>query len=1546
MLRNIRSQSMLALLVVLAASASADNSVINPGFEQGETGWLLTSEKGVVGGAITEDGDGNHALSATGDIYWMASTNHRVFGPIPREQFAGKQVRLTFRARGDQDAYPGFTLACRGPEKTEYLTLFWRTQYVESRITLGEQFTTYEATRSLPEQCTAIVGLSVYNCTQRGTIAIDDVTLSFVDPVTETAGPGEPADEWPAVELSNTELLEFGNTCNFLVAEWGRLYGMLLDLERAAYYARGGEKQPQRASTEKLRSEVMRLRGRLLALQDCYTIRFRNAFGEQYSIAQPYRFYAHNNMAGRDMMMAAGRTRSSKPEFLQVEQSFAEARAAIEALLAELGATPPLPRPTATPDEPLFGPGFFPAHPLLGLRATQYSWFSYQWLDSDFAQVSNLAEWEFDEQERMRRVDGPFDREVKHYDLRWQLMSWFDPRVRISYQRPSFRSALEQNHDLYAATELGPVLPTQERRLFDAVNTYDPYVRDYARAYTRELGALFAADDRVVFTELLAEPAPMVRQEGLVYPMGYNRVAVQQFRTALEDKFQTIARLNEGWGSDYASFDAIEPPKLAALEALAPADLPLIYEWRAFGKRAYADFGRMLHDAYREGDAARHPVANRLARMYLNGTWPPDPFDALGLADGSTDILCTHNCAEGNALNRAELVYYHSLARHLNKPRGSLEFYPFAPESNHFRPGPEYGFTLFTRGVNNLYQALAWDVTTICAWLQNSIGYVEGRNNGVWSPTRESGHTLLHDSSGAIAEVKAELAAGFDQVLTTTRIVRPAVGMLAPYDAPMVCWPGGQVATEGQLIHRFLEDRNYDYTCVPEELILADQKALDGIKVLLTPYTLWASRPLQQKLLEWVSAGGVLICVGPFGYWDEYGRSCRLLIDETFGEVPIEMTRGGIYQAALPPGALATRDGVSIETALETANGPQPHLVRAGHGSGAVYVTVDTTIDALPAAGRQRLRETIDRAIGVRTAWTLNGSFELITREQSAGSERYLVAINRSLETVKEDTVVAVGEYPAPRDIGIPGGIGVPARVGAGVTAFSLRLGPGEGTCLDLGAYRPVSPSPAEVERFLQAETAAGRGRVTELLSQISTDTDSVAYARAAICREKSLSLLAEAKADEAAEMAARAVRYAAEGTPAGGEAPAAESIRVAEVSDLAAATAGWDAAPWTQMESARLKSLWDADTLAFLIEVQDAEVRNDARPPRLWGGDAVEIYLDILAEGGDRKLGLLDYQYCVAPDGQVQVEGRAVTGARATGALTPDGYRIAVAIPNAETGLMPTAAYTLAFNIRVLDYGMRDGQFANLGERVLKETGRKFFTSTLGWPLLRLIEQRGVPAPAQATWDAAARRITVSGDGNTLKSIAGHIARPDTIRLDGNTATLAADLELADGAQLVLGDETLTGAGEKLPAISAGGGCRIHLTGSPVLAGIDAYEALRSCRLTARTRGRITLTRTIALRLTDDEGHAIPDTVFALRATPAGAADAVYEARGRTDVNGAIHFDLTAADWDVEFEKVVARAMAYDLYVDDIGVTAAYAIRGIDPLAGTDYHLTCGINR
>ena len=69
MLRNIRSQSMLALLVVLAASASADNSVINPGFEQGETGWLLTSEKGVVGGAITEDGDGNHALSATGDIY-------------------------------------------------------------------------------------------------------------------------------------------------------------------------------------------------------------------------------------------------------------------------------------------------------------------------------------------------------------------------------------------------------------------------------------------------------------------------------------------------------------------------------------------------------------------------------------------------------------------------------------------------------------------------------------------------------------------------------------------------------------------------------------------------------------------------------------------------------------------------------------------------------------------------------------------------------------------------------------------------------------------------------------------------------------------------------------------------------------------------------------------------------------------------------------------------------------------------------------------------------------------------------------------------------------------------------------------------------------------------------------------------------------------------------------------------------------------------------------------------------------------------------------
>ena len=112
------------------------------------------------------------------------------------------------------------------------------------------------------------------------------------------------------------------------------------------------------------------------------------------------------------------------------------------------------------------------------------------------------------------------------------------------------------------------------------------------------------------------------------------------FGAYLRARYPTVAALNRAWGSAYASFAAVELPSYAAMRDLAPADLPLIYEYRKFRKRVYAQSADRVYKAFRKGDGNHHPVANRLARMYLNGT-NFDPFDALGLATVSTDIFCT-----------------------------------------------------------------------------------------------------------------------------------------------------------------------------------------------------------------------------------------------------------------------------------------------------------------------------------------------------------------------------------------------------------------------------------------------------------------------------------------------------------------------------------------------------------------------------------------------------------------------------------------------------------------------------------------------------------------------------------------------------------------------------------------------------------------------------------------------------------------------------------------------------------------------------------------
>jgi len=70
-------------LPLAISQTMATDFVVNSGFEQGQKGWQLTSEKGQKGGKIIEEPGGNHALCAEGETYWMGSTDYHIVTKAP-----------------------------------------------------------------------------------------------------------------------------------------------------------------------------------------------------------------------------------------------------------------------------------------------------------------------------------------------------------------------------------------------------------------------------------------------------------------------------------------------------------------------------------------------------------------------------------------------------------------------------------------------------------------------------------------------------------------------------------------------------------------------------------------------------------------------------------------------------------------------------------------------------------------------------------------------------------------------------------------------------------------------------------------------------------------------------------------------------------------------------------------------------------------------------------------------------------------------------------------------------------------------------------------------------------------------------------------------------------------------------------------------------------------------------------------------------------------------------------------------------------------------
>jgi hypothetical protein len=238
------------------------------------------------------------------------------------------------------------------------------------------------------------------------------------------------------------------------------------------------------------------------------------------------------------------------------------------------------------------------------------------------------------------------------------------------------------------------------------------------------------------------------------------------------------------------------------------------------------------------------------------------------------------------------------------------------------------------------------------------------------------------------------------------------------------------------LFAQTLEAGGYDYGFLWEDLILAGKQELDGSEVLLLPCATCLAEPLQDRLREWIGAGGRVLAIAPPGIYDPWGRPSGKLLSAAFP---------GVQWLESTPGEWAAQGNV-----LPTEAAPHPVLgslyrSRLGKGELLVFAKVDgnTRPGAEPA-----LLDLIKGLMPPQPFYAEGNRFELTLRHDEPGRRYILTALNPDLQSPAMDGIHL--RYPLKEAVDLEMGLPLPVRQAGQECVIPLTLSPGEGVVIEL----------------------------------------------------------------------------------------------------------------------------------------------------------------------------------------------------------------------------------------------------------------------------------------------------------------------------------------------------------------------------------------------------------------------------------------------------------------------------------------------------------------
>jgi hypothetical protein len=238
------------------------------------------------------------------------------------------------------------------------------------------------------------------------------------------------------------------------------------------------------------------------------------------------------------------------------------------------------------------------------------------------------------------------------------------------------------------------------------------------------------------------------------------------------------------------------------------------------------------------------------------------------------------------------------------------------------------------------------------------------------------------------------------------------------------------------LFAQTLEAGGYDYGFLWEDLILAGKQDLRGSEALLLPCATCLAEPLQERLREWIAAGGRAVAIGPPGVYDPWGRASGKLLTAAFP---------GVTWTEPEPGEWAAQGNV-----LPAEGTPHPvlgSLYRARLGKGELLVFTKVDRNARPEA-EPALLDLLNGLILREPFCSAKRRFELTLRHDEKGRRYLLTALNGNLQTPVEDEIRL--RLPVRRAVDVELGVPLPLRRERQDVVVPLTLSPGEGVVIEL----------------------------------------------------------------------------------------------------------------------------------------------------------------------------------------------------------------------------------------------------------------------------------------------------------------------------------------------------------------------------------------------------------------------------------------------------------------------------------------------------------------